>query len=82
MYIYIVMYRLWLFRGLIFIKITPQTVTKFNLNHLNPFGNGPFSNVEPFVLLLLFFFHAVYISMYLIFIGMCDFIKYTYTPTF
>lgn len=35
-------------------------VMKFNLNHLNPFGNGPFSNVEPFVSSLLSYFFFIY----------------------
>lgn len=49
-----------LFRG--FIKITPQTATKFNLNHLNPFRqyNRPFSNVWTIsiVVFLIFLFHS------------------------
>lgn len=40
---------------------------KFNLNHLNPSGNGPFSNVEPFVSSLLsyfFFIHYIKHNIY------------------
>lgn len=32
-------------RGFILIKTTLLMVMKFNLIHLNPFGNNPFSNV-------------------------------------